>query len=157
MMAFPVKLVANCFLQHDFRDGVATITPMKLQKLVYCLHGWHLAITGEAAIDGKFEAWPYGPVEEEMYHLFKEYRNKPINAYAPSWNGDVQKAFVVSSDNKQFHEILGFVVARYMHFSAIQLSAMTHQKGTPWFTTREKGETTIPDELIREHFRALAA
>lgn len=157
-MSFPIKHVANAILQRDFEDGCATITPMKLQKLVYCLHGWHLAITGKAAIDGKFEAWPYGPVEEELYHLFKAYRNKPITKYAQSWDGDEQKAFVVSQNgNKEFYDILDFVLGRYMPLSATQLSAMTHMPGTPWSKTRDNHKTTIQDELITEHFRALAA
>ena len=157
-MGFPVKHVANCFLQRDFEDQCATITPMKLQKLVYCLHGWYLAITGKSAIDGDFEAWPYGPVEEDMYHLFKAYRNKPITTYSHTWHGDEQKAFVVAlNGNKEFYDILNFVAGRYMPFSATQLSAMTHKPGTPWSVTRDKGETTIPDALIQDHFRALAA
>lgn len=156
-MGFPVKHVANCFLQRDFEDGCATISPMKLQKLVYCLHGWHLAITGKPAIDGQFEAWPYGPVEEDLYHLFKPYRNKPISAYAPSWDGDEKKAYVVAQNgNDEFYDILNFVAGRYMPFSATQLSAMTHKPGTPWSITRDKCETFIPNELIQEHFRSLA-
>lgn len=61
-MAFLAKIVANCLLQRDFEDGRATISPMKLQKLVYLLHGWNLAIAEEPAIDSQFLAWPYGPV-----------------------------------------------------------------------------------------------
>lgn len=157
-MGFQIKHVANCFLQRDFEDSCATITPMKLQKLVYCLHGWHLAITGKAAIDGAFEAWPYGPVEEDMYHLFKAYRNRPITTYAQSWDGDEQKAFVVPQNgNKEFYEIMDFVAGRYMPFSATQLSAMTHKPGTPWSITRDSGQAIIPDPLIQEHFRTLAA
>jgi uncharacterized phage-associated protein len=131
---------------------------MKLQKLVYCLHGWHLAITGNPAIDGEFEAWPYGPVEEDLYHLFKAYRNKPITTYAQSWDGDEQKAFVVApSGNKEFYDILNFVAERYMLFSATQLSAMTHKAGTPWSITRDSGLSVIGNDLIRDHFRTLAA
>lgn len=156
-MGFPIKHVANCFLQRDFEDGHATITPMKLQKLVYCLHGWHLAISDKAAIDSDFEAWPYGPVEEDLYHIFKAFRNRPISSYAKSWVGDESSAFVVGRPgNEEFYEILDFVSERYMPFEATQLSAMTHRPGTPWSITRDKGETTISDALIRDHFRTLA-
>ena len=157
-MSFAIKHVTNCFLERDFEDGCATITPMKMQKLVYCLHGWHLAITGRAAINGKFEAWPYGPVQEHIYHLFKHYRNKPINKYAHSWNGDEQESYVVAdSGNKEFYKILDFVFSRYMPFSALQLSTMTHASGTPWSITRDNGESIISDSLIKEHFISLAS
>lgn len=157
-MAYPLKLVANTVLARDFEDRCATITPLKLQKLVYCLHGWHLAITGEPAIEGEFQAWPYGPVKDELYHLFKSYQNRPIDAYAKSWVGDEEKAFVVpKSSNKDFYEIWDFVARRYMPFTATQLSALTHKPGTPWSITRDKGETIIPNSLVQEHFRQLAA
>jgi len=152
---FPVKYVANCFLQRDFEDGHPTISPMKIQKLVYCLHGWHLAITDQPAIDGVFEAWPYGPVEEELYHIFKTYRNAPITDYAKSWSADEQKPFVVSNTNNKFYEILDYVARKYMPFSALQLSALTHQPNTPWSITRNEGSDIISDDLIKNHFRGL--
>jgi uncharacterized phage-associated protein len=157
MSGFHLKHVANCFLQRDFEDGVPSISPMKIQKLVYCLHGWHLAITDGPAIDGHFEAWPYGPVEEDMYHLFKPYRDRPISTYAMSWEGDEQKAFVVNEKNREFYDILDFVAKKYMPFSALQLSAMTHQPGTPWSLSRSTGGGVIDNELIKQHFRELAS
>lgn len=155
MSGFPVKHVANTLLQRDFEDGVATITPMKIQKLVYCLHGWHLAITGDAAIDGQFEAWPYGPVEEDLYHLFKGYKNQPITSYAKSWRDGKEKAFVIAPKHTKFYEILDAVVKKYMPLSALQLSALTHQAGTPWSQTREQGKDCIDDNDIAEHFRSI--
>ena len=156
-MAFPIKHVANCFLQKDFEDGVATISPMKLQKLVYCLHGWHLAITDKPAISEDFEAWPYGPVEDSLYHMFKPFGNSSINQYAPSWDGDTQTALVVSKDNNaEFYGILDFVIEKYMPFSALQLSAMTHQPGTPWSKAKLAGHSIIENDLIKDHFRGLA-
>jgi len=154
-MTFPVQWVANSFLQRDFSDGVATITPMKIQKLVYMMHGWHLAITGEPAITGEFEAWPYGPVEDELYHLFKQFRSKAIKNYATTWVGDTPKAFVVSDDKTEFHSIFDKVVSKYMPMTALQLSSLTHQPGTPWSQVRGTGGGKIPNEMIEQHFREI--
>lgn len=157
-MPFSVKHVANCFLQRDFEDGKASISPMKLQKLVYCLHGWHLAITERPAINSNFQAWPYGPVEENLYHLFKSFRNNNISSYASSWAGDKQVAYVVSkSGNEEFYDIFDCIIKKYMPFSAIQLSALTHKTGTPWSITRDKGKQKIEDSLIQEHFSNLVS
>lgn len=157
-MAFLAKIVANCFLQRDFEDGRATISPMKLQKLVYLLHGWNLAIANEPAIDSQFLAWPYGPVEEGLYHIFKPFRGNPITEYAMSWDGDEKKALVVEkADNEIFYKIFDFVVSRYMPMTALQLSTLTHQPGTPWSITRGKREMVIPNELIKEHFKGIAS
>ena len=94
-MTYPIKHVVNCFLQKDFEDGTASITPMKMQKLLYFLQGWHLAITGEPVIEEKFSAWQYGPVEENLYHMLKKYRGMPITAYLT--DEDSQQAFVVAN------------------------------------------------------------
>ena len=129
-MAYPIKHVVNCFLQKDFEDGTASITPMKMQKLLYFLQGWHLAITGEPVIEEKFSAWQYGPVEENLYHMLKKYRGMPITAYLT--DEDSQQAFVVANTAEMFHKILDMVWRKYSIFSALQLSAMTHEQGTPW-------------------------
>lgn len=155
--ALPVKHVANSFLQWDFENGEASITPMKLQKLVYLAHGWNLAINDGPLIEEKFEAWPYGPVEEDLYHIFKPYRDNPITDYAKSWAGNEKKAFVVAKTSTFFHDILNRVINKYAHFSALQLSALTHQDGTPWSITRANGWAEIPDDMIKNHFRELAA
>ena len=123
-MTYPIKHVVNCFLQKDFEDGTASITPMKMQKLLYFLQGWHLAITGEPVIEEKFSAWQYGPVEENLYHMLKKYRGMPITAYLT--DEDSQQAFVVANTAEMFHKILDMVWRKYSIFSALQLSAMTH-------------------------------
>lgn len=152
---YPVSTVANTFLQRDFEDGVATISPMKLQKLVYCLHGWHLAITGEPAIDKQFGAWQYGPVQNELYHTFKQFRDRPISEYATTWIDGEERAFVVPEKDTEFHRILDAVSKKYVPFSALQLSALTHQPGTPWSKTISEGGGLISNEEIKKHFQAI--
>ncbi len=130
---------------------------MKLQKLVYLAHGWHLAIHDEPLIEESFEAWPYGPVEEFLYHMFKQFRNNPITDYAKTWVGGEEKAFVVHAQNTQFFEVFDRVIQKYGNFSALQLSALTHQPGTPWSITKANGLSEISNDLIRDHFRNLVA
>jgi uncharacterized phage-associated protein len=43
-MPFSAAAVANESLRLAHRDG-KTITPLKMQKLVYFAYGWHLAMT----------------------------------------------------------------------------------------------------------------
>lgn len=46
MAQYPAYKVGNSFLYLAW-DEEEDVTPMKLQKLVYIAHGWHLAIYGE--------------------------------------------------------------------------------------------------------------
>ena len=154
-MAFSPKHVANCFLQRDFEDGVPTLSPLKLQKLVYFLHGWYLAVTGKPAITLPFQAWRYGPVEESLYHQFKQFGNRPISTYAYDYAGADPTACVVPEHETEFYDVLNAVIEKYGHFNALQLSALTHQKGTPWFQAYRNKLQNIPNDSIRRHFISL--
>lgn len=153
-MTYPIKHVVNCFLQKDFEDGTASITPMKMQKLLYFLQGWHLAITGEPVIEEKFSAWQYGPVEENLYHMLKKYRGMPITAYLT--DEDSQQAFVVANTAEMFHKILDMVWRKYSIFSALQLSAMTHEQGTPWDDVYNHSTSPyISNDEIKDYFKKI--
>jgi len=123
--------------------------------LVYLAHGWHLAVHDKPLIEEKFEAWPYGPVESSLYHLFKNYRDSVITGYAKTWTGDKEQSYVVAKSDEKFSGIFEAVTKKYGAFSALALSALTHQHGTPWSTTRANAQAEIPNDLIRDHFRGL--
>lgn len=142
--------IANYFLS---KYGVAYhITPMKLVKLVYIAHGWHLGITDTALIDENPEAWKYGPVVPRVYHEFKRFGKSPIKM-------EIQlKEDELPSNTREFLDKIWSVYGR---FTAIQLSEKTHQPGTPWYIVwhnnrKKAGETLqIPDTLIRNYYRRM--
>ena len=76
-MPFSAKAVANVFL--ELADAAKqTLTPMKLQKLVYYAHGWYLGLTGRPLLDELIQAWSFGPVVRSLYNEFKEFGADPI-------------------------------------------------------------------------------
>ncbi|MDQ3330433.1 MAG: DUF4065 domain-containing protein [Planctomycetota bacterium] len=128
-MPFTSKAIANFFLDlaADDPDG---LSPMKLQKLVYFAHGWHLAITGKPLINEQIEAWKYGPVIQSLFHEFKEFGAERIDRCARDWKGNVPKV-AKNSGNHFVQALLRKVWREYGKFSATKLSNMTHQPGTP--------------------------
>ncbi|WP_424974283.1 Panacea domain-containing protein [Dinoroseobacter sp. S124A] len=157
-MPYKPTWVANSFLNSAREEGVGDIDQLKIQKLVYCLHGWNLATQGEAVVGELYEAWPYGPVLSSLYHEFKHAGKSPISRYADDIDpktGD-KKALMVAKTDKRFYEVFQRVWDRYKGYSGIQLSMLTHAAGTPWSNARERGDDYISDEEIREHFLALA-
>lgn len=164
-MSYPAKAVANEFL-HLAKDEGRGVTPMQLLKLVYFAHGWYLALADVPLVDERVQAWKYGPVIPSVYHEFKSFGNEPINEFATEWK-TVQKdgrlGFKVEEPripdcDEAPRNLIRRVWEVYKRYSAIQLSRMTHEPGTPWAETanREIKGTTIDDQKIKEYFLGLA-
>ena len=127
---------------------------MKVLKLAYISHGWVLCFTDQALITERVEAWRYGPVVPSLYHYLKPFKASAVPSsqigVLPSISGDERLMVVLDS-----------VWAAYRHFSGIQLSAMTHEIGTPWYATwhgagcKDSGCESIDNLLIRDHYKSL--
>ena len=62
---YSAKAVANYFLARAKESG-ETLSPMKLQKLIYFAHGWHLAVFDAPLLDEEVQAWDYGPASNRL-------------------------------------------------------------------------------------------
>ena len=50
-----------------------TISPIKLQKLLYYIQSWHIAkLDKELLFDSLPEAWVNGPVYRDVYNCYKD-------------------------------------------------------------------------------------
>jgi uncharacterized phage-associated protein len=147
--------IASYFIVNGATDGEG-ISPMKLQKLVYFAHGWHLAFVDKELISEPVEAWRYGPVIPSIYHSFKQYGNSKIL--------DIESY----AENIKFLDValikfLGLIWESYKSFSALELSELTHAKDSPWEqVVRNSGgikslphHQTIPNEIIKEYFKQI--
>jgi len=164
-MPYDAKAIANYFLELAERDD-KEISPLKLQKLVYFAHGWHLAIKGQPLLTDRIEAWEWGPVIPDLYHDLKEFGNGPIKRriLEAIHSGETRFTIVVptidrypdSEANAFTKQLLERIWQVYGKFTAIQLSNMTHEDGSPWDRTRRehgpRKNTDIPDEWIKEDF-----
>jgi uncharacterized phage-associated protein len=130
-MSYKAVDVATYFLHRARAEG-KPVDPMKLQKLVYFAHGWHLALAGEPLIVERVQAWPYGPVIEELYHAVKRYGRSPIPETAA-----LPGVSSVPGFTEYAIDLMDRIWEQYRKFSGIQLSMMTHAKGTPWWHLRQ--------------------
>jgi uncharacterized phage-associated protein len=156
-MAYTALQVANEFLRiakkHD-----SPITPMKLQKLVYFAHGWSLGIFDKPLIDEQIEFWAYGPVIDSVYHEFKRFGNREITELATR-DYDFETGEFIEPEpirNEEDMKLLNKIWDVYGGFTAIQLSNLTHDAGTPWTQMKERGPhprgTDIPRDMITKYF-----
>jgi uncharacterized phage-associated protein len=163
---YDARSVANYFIDSAAGEG-KRLTPLQLIKFVYLAHGWHLGIRGEPLLNERAEAWQYGPVIPSLYHALKVYGNRPVTEKLASFEVSSGPTIVFTTreiptpDDPAVREVLAAVWNAYKHFTGAQLTALTHQAGTPWYQTWEneggkqaKG-TDIRDDLIREHFQSL--
>ncbi|MEM1184739.1 MAG: type II toxin-antitoxin system antitoxin SocA domain-containing protein [Planctomycetota bacterium] len=159
-----VESIANAIITKSRDRGIGDLTPMKLQKLLYFAHGWYLAIRDQPLFDDDIQAWRYGPVVYNIYREFKDCRDQPINRFAVridySQDKGVMRSEPIPSANDEIWDLVDAVLRRYGDFSPVQLMNLTHEEGAPWHVVVDQCggrlplATNIPNELIKEHFRA---
>ena len=156
--------IANYFLKMTAVKK-AGVSPLKLQKLVYVAHAWHLALTDGIPLveDEWVEAWKYGPVFPSIYHEFKKFGNRKITAFGTDIvrNGDdfeVVEPMLETSETPVF-KLLDRIWEVYGKYSGIELSNMTHASGSPWDIARQDGGAKrnlhIENDDIADYYRKL--
>ncbi|ATL49434.1 hypothetical protein COR50_20890 [Chitinophaga caeni] len=153
-MVYPSRAIANYFIRESLRSGVE-LTPMKLIKLCYIAHGWRLGLYHQELINEGVQAWKYGPVVESIYDDFRHYGTHQITALKA--NDSYDQDYPMPGEDVL--PLLKKVWEVYNKYSGLQLSAMTHQDGTPWdlVWNREGGKdrhaAIIPNNLIQQHYQ----
>lgn len=132
------KIIAVSLSQAEVGD---VMTNLKLQKLLYYMQGFHLAVFDTPLFDEDIEAWQYGPVVPLVYHKYKDNgagaitsENEPI-----SLNNDEERLF------NQVYKIYG-------DFSAVGLMNLTHAE-RPWKETPVGVGNVISHDLMKEFFK----
>ncbi len=151
---YPAGAVANFFLA---KTG-SPITQMKLHKLLYYAHGWHLAVVGKPLLDETVSAWKHGPVVPSLYYDLKEFGARPVDRFARAADRLTRARYAprVAPDDHVVRGLLERIWAVYGGLTARQLSQMTHAPDSPWSRARERHRdltvVEIPNRAIRRHF-----
>ena len=119
-----------------------SLTPLKLQKLLYLAQGWSFVWDNKPAFADEFEAWQYGPVNEKVYEAFKKYGRSEI----PEEEGiDLLR----DGDVK---DTLAAIWDEYGKKTAYDLVELTHRQ-KPWKYAYAEG-ISITNNSIREYFQS---
>ena len=155
MSVYVPALIANAFL-YKARGAGARLSHMQLQKLVFFVHAWGLALRGESPLAERPQAWPYGPVFETLYHQLKGFGSSDIGVYLEQMNPHTGRfeALIPSQADVGLWNLLGQVWEKYGNFSAMELSALTHEPGGPWEATRNAQQLVLSDEQVQQYYRA---
>lgn len=143
-------LVVGNEIIRRYNNGLCQeLSPMKLQKLLYFIHGRYLAETGRPLFMEDFKAWQYGPVLPSVYQEFSAYGANNIHSYARDSLG-VAYFLKDCEENRVLKNIMETQLNKYKDYSAKELSAKTHEKDSPWYSTI--CNATIDNEKIRDYF-----
>ena len=115
--------VADWFLGKD------SMSPKKLQKLVYYAYAWVLTLMNEnkdeldvKLFDSRIEAWIHGPLFPELYYKYKGKSMIPQKSSVPCFDEDIEDIM------EQVWDVYGI-------YTGNQLESITH-KESPWIEAR---------------------
>ena len=64
----------------SYQEDRHSLTPLKLQKILYLSQGWSFVWDNKELFPEDFCAWEYGPPNEKVYETFKKYGRSEISA-----------------------------------------------------------------------------
>ena len=163
---YSANQIANFFIEKGIEAGDKTLTNLKIQKLVYIAHGWHLAITGDALIQEEIEAWPFGPVIPKLYHELKRYRQGAITQQIVEfsfesleermYNGKPDYTIPsIDWNDDEVRQLLEKIWSIYGDKDGYYLTALTHKDATPWTETWNMRGNPIANSKIQKHYEDL--
>lgn len=139
-------------------EGQVALTHLKLQKLLFYVQAWSLALRNERAFNARFQAWVHGPVSRTVFDRFKDthtlYDRVGLNCLRPEFQAEAIPA--------ELREHIDEVLETYAPYSGSQLEAMTHQED-PWIRARnglpaaQRCETEIDEGLMADFYAKLLA
>jgi len=145
MPPYDPRAVANLLLDLAAQEeGPLPISNLALQKLLYFAHGHFLIRTGTPLVQGAFEAWTYGPVHPAVYQAFKEESDRPIGTRALARNVMTGATSPLTlPDDLEVRRTLRDVLRSYGHLSPGRLVDIAHARNGPWWTIKNRAETSV--------------
>ena len=126
----------------SYEQNKGSLTPLKLQKLLYLAQGWSFVWDNKPLFKEKFEAWQYGPVNVDVYNHFHRYGR-----------GEIPFSESVSSVNdSDAQSTLDAIWRDYSGYSAFALVDLTHSQ-EPW-RRADFYHQVISTEDIKSYFQS---
>ncbi len=137
---------ADYVLWSAYQSGSFT-SNLKLQKLVYYIQAWHLAVYKRPLFPEKFEAWIHGPAIPDLYRRFKVH----------TWN-HIKETIARPDISDGTAAFMDEVLDQYGGMDALELE-LSSQHEPPWKRARgevkidEACHTIISEVTMGRHYR----
>lgn len=137
-------------------EQMKEVTPLALQKILYFIQGIYMAMFQNPLYEEDCMAWVHGPVYEDVYDLFKDFKYNPIE----------DERFAIFRDrfeelSQQEKMVIDLVINTFGKYSGKVLEDITHEE-TPWknarvgYDTSESCREIISKNAIRDYFLDVA-
>ena len=127
------KDVAEYLVWLAEHDDSEPMTNLKVQKLLYYVQGFHLAIDGKPLFNDLIEAWIHGPAVSSVFHQYKTHGSDRIQRTVEVDQLDL---------TPEQKELINDVYRVYGQFSAGGLRNLTHSE-PPWLNTPQGQPITL--------------
>lgn len=122
--------IANTFISRYGNSH--PITNLKLNKLVFYAQVESLKEYGTPLFSDEIQAWDYGPVEPDVYHVFKRYGKEPILAPSAAFEATGRSVSIVDK-----------VFNRFSGATAFDLVEASHRPDGAWAKTYALGKGEV--------------
>lgn len=137
-------------------EQMKEITPLALQKILYFIQGIYMVLFEKPLYKEDCMAWTHGPVYENVYVLFKDFKYSPIedNRFAIFKN-----RFEELSEHEK--KVIDLVINTFGKYSGKVLENITHEE-LPWKNARvgyevsEPSREIISKDEIKNYFMSVA-
>lgn len=147
------------YIINKLNDQGQSISNLKLQKLLYFVQGFFLALDDEPCFSNRIEAWDFGPVVPDVYHEFKIFGSNsipPIKTYFKFnnnfWDSETiefNDAIINDPDKYKIDAVLDI----FKNYSTTQLVSISHQQ-SPWRNVYDASKNVlITNDSIRDFFK----
>ncbi|PRX56675.1 Panacea domain-containing protein [Flagellimonas meridianipacifica] len=165
MKTIPIDKLVDVIILYCNSNGL-TITPLKLQKILYYIQAWHIArFEKHTLFDELPEAWVNGPVYRSVYNTFSEkfYRNTPLKINV---QGDVPEELETQMNELDLDQLqtehINTTIKFYSPQSEGNLVLKTHADA-PWNIARdgldafERSSNEISIDSMFDYYNPLLA
>lgn len=155
----PLGMIDSMTLANYVLFKAGRMSNLKLQKLLFYIHAYHLAYFETPLIEDEFEAWVHGPVSRKVFMALRDtarlYDELSYHQEEGEDTPDVSLQKVLTDDQM---ELIDDVLDEYGVLTGLQLENLTHSED-PWISTRgglppgEKCDKVIPNDLIQKYYK----
>lgn len=126
-----------------FNNNNLRISNLKLQKILYYIQGYVIKETHEPAFNAEIYNWQYGPVVEEVYFEYNQFRGDDIVLKEDDRRNDFLRK------GNEINNVIINVLKGCKNKTAFELVEMTHREA-PWKNTHQN--ELIKLDVINEYF-----